>query len=382
VYGGASQRIKADVEALVEAGHKVEVIFPFRAGGNQAGIPAGLTLLTYPNLQGATLLPQKARMLFDRHTQRFSPFFRSLLGRRYRDYSAIFAHLPWSAAAALGVVKGRIPVIYAAHNFEYGLIRQATHNPVAHRVVYNTENYACTRAAKTLCVSQLEMNELERTYGVPANKLVLLPNTADVAFFSQTHTLYDRALERKNLGCAPSSFVLLFHGRMDYSGNMDALEFILRKLVPALSQSTAGETKLLIAGAQIPGWCLKYRNETVSVCPNVPDMRRLLSAADAVIEPLGIGGGTRLKILESFAAGVPVISSAKGAEGIACQNGTHILIAERTTNDFVRRITELAGNEELRRKLTANAYDLVEKRYGIHAAAKSLQDVIAQVTGR
>jgi len=379
VYGGAPQRIKADVEALIEAGHKVEVIFPARTRERQADLPAGLSLVTYRNVQGATFVREKARMLFDMHTQRFSPFFRSALGKRYGDYSVIFAHLPWSAVAALRVVKGRIPVIYAAHNFEYGLIRQSTRNPLVHRLVYNAEKYACTKAARTLCVSELEVRELADTYRVPPEKLVLLPNTADVAFFSQTHTLYDRTSERKKLGFAPSSFVLLFHGRMDYSGNMDALEFIVKELAPALKQSQAGDMKLMIAGAQIPNWCLEYKSETVSCYPDVPDMRRLLSVSDAVIVPLGIGGGTRLKILESFAAGVPVVSSAKGAEGIDCEDGTHLLIADRNTDDFIRKIRTLAGDEKLRRKLTTNAYKLVVEEYGLQVAARSLEAVIAQV---
>ncbi len=378
VYGGAVQRIKVDVAALIDSGYNVEMIFPSRINQPQHDLPSGLTLVTYPNIQGATFLPEKVRLLLDMHTQMFNPFFRSTLRKRCGSYSIIFAHSPWSAAASCKVVKRKIPLIYVAHNFEYGLIKQATHNPLIRRHTYHVEKYACQKATKILCVSELDMTELEKTYKIPAEKLALLPNTVDVDFFSQTHSLYDKVSERQKLGFTPSSLLLLFHGRMDYSANLDALKFVLEELAPALRQSSANDIRLIVAGARIPKWCLDNGNEIVSFHSDVPDMRRFLSIADAVIVPLSIGGGTRLKILESFAAGVPVISSAKGAEGINCQDGHHILIAQRTADDFICKIRMLAANENLREKLTTNAYNLVVQKYSIPVAAKCLQDAIMQ----
>ena len=378
VYGGAVQRIKVDVAALIDSGYNIEMIFPARSNQPQHDLPSGLTLVTYPNVQGAKFLPEKVRLLFDMHTQMFNPFFRSTLRKRCRNYSIIFAHSPWSAAASYKVVKRKIPLIYVAHNFEYGLIKQATHNPLIRRYTYHVEKYACQKATKILCVSELDMNELEKAYEIPAARLALLPNTVDVDFFSQTNHLYDKVSERRKLGFTSSSFLLLFHGRMDYSANLDALKFILEELAPAMRHSSANDIRLIVAGARIPKWCFGNGNEIVSFHSDVPDMRRFLSVADAVIVPLSIGGGTRLKILESFAASVPVISSAKGAEGINCQDGHHILIAQRNADDFIRKIRMLAENEDLRQKLTTNAYDMVVQKYSIPVAAKCLQDAIMQ----
>lgn len=377
VHGGAVQRVKVDVAALIGNGYNVEIIFPSRVKSPQHDLPSGLTLVTYPNVQNATFLPEKVRLVFDMYTQMFNPFFRSILRKRCGTYSVIFAHSPWSAVAAYKVIKRKIPLIYVSHNFEYGLVKQATRNPLIRRLTYYVERYACQKATRILCVSELDMNDLERAYQIPAAKLALLPNTADVDFFSQTHTLYNKVLERQKLGFDPSSLLLLFHGRMDYSANLDALRFILEELAPGLRLSPAN-IRLLVAGAQIPKWCLADRDEIISFYSDVPDMRRFLSVADAVIVPLSIGGGTRLKILESFAAGVPVISTAKGAEGIKCQDGYHILIAQRNADDFLRKIMMLAENANLRGKLTTNAYDLVVREYSIPAAAKCLQEVIMQ----
>jgi len=107
-------------------------------------------------------------------------------------------------------------------------------------------------------------------------------------------------------------------------------------------------------------------------------MRRFLAVADIVIVPLNIGGGTRLKILESFAAGVPVISTAKGIEGIDVRDGQHALIAERTAQDFADKIMMLAADSDLRDKLTSSAYGLVVEKYSIAVAARRLHEVIEE----
>ena len=381
IYSGSVQRIKSDLAALIYAGYDVDIIFPTRVNQPPNKLPSGLNLVTYPNIQRVTFLPEKMRLLFDMYAQMFNPFFRSTLRKRCGSYSMIFAHFPWSFAASHKIVKQKIPVIYVAHDFEYGLMRQATRNPVIRRMTHYVEKYACQRATKVLSVSELDVSELREAYGIPAAKFGLLPNTVDTDFLSQTHSLYDKVAERQKLGLDPSSFLLLFHGRMDYRPNIDALKFTLDELVPALRQ-LGGNTRLIVAGARVPGWCYHKKNEIVSFYSDVPDMRRFLSVVDAVIAPLSIGGGTRLKILESFAARVPVISTAKGVEGIDCQDGYHVLIAERTADDFINKIEILAESDSLRERLISNAYNLVVQQYSVSVASRCLQEVIMQAASQ
>jgi len=381
IRGGAVQRVKADLTALICSGYNVEMIFPSRINHPRQDHLSGLTLVTYPNIQRATFLPERIRLLFDMHTPMYNPFFRSVLRKRCERYSIIFAHFPWSLVASAKVVKQKIPLVYVAHDFEYGRIKQATRNPLIRKFTHYVEKYACRKASKILCVSERDMKDLERTYEIPPTKLAMLPNTVDTDFLSQTHTLYDKVVERQKLGLDPSSWLLLFHGRMDYRPNLNALKFILNELVPALRE-LGGNIKLMIVGARIARWCFDHTNEIVSFYSDVPDMRRFLSIADAVIVPLSIGGGTRLKILESFASKVPVISTAKGAEGIDCQNGRHILIAERDADDFINKIKVLAESQSLRRELISNAYDLVVQKYSIPAASRRLHEVIMEAEGQ
>jgi glycosyltransferase involved in cell wall biosynthesis len=225
------------------------------------------------------------------------------------------------------------------------------------------------------------MKALETVYEVSRTKLALSPNTVDVDSLSETHKVYNRAAERQKLGIDSSSLLLLFPGRMDYVPNLDALKFIIHELVPAL-KNDGSAIKLIIAGAQIPQWCLHNGNDIVSCYSDVPDMRRFLSVADAVIVPLRFGSGTRLKILESFAARVPVISTEKGSEGINCQDGYHLLIAQDNAHDLVNKIKLLASNKSLQQKLIDNAYNLVVQQYSVSVASRCLTEAIVQAQNR
>lgn len=381
IQGGLAQRVKADLAALMHGGYTVEVIYPSHAKRLQHGLPSTQTAIAYSSMNNFKLLSEKRGLLVDMSTQMFNPCFHSILRKRSREYSVILAHSHWSAAATYKVVKTRTPILYVAHNFEYGLIEQTNRNFFIRKLVHRIEKYACQKATKILCVSEHDMKAFETVYKIPKARLALSPNTVDVDSISQTHTLYNRADERHKLGIDSSSQLLLFPGRMDYAPNLDALRFIIHELVPALTNDGSA-IKLAIAGAQIPRWCFHNSNEIVSFYSDVPDMRRFLSVADAVIVPLRFGGGTRLKILESFAARVPVISTEKGAEGIDCRDGSHILIAQNNAHDFINKIKLLAADQSLRQKLIDNAYNLVVQQYSISQASRCLTEAITQAQGR
>jgi glycosyltransferase involved in cell wall biosynthesis len=92
------------------------------------------------------------------------------------------------------------------------------------------------------------------------------------------------------------------------------------------------------------------------------DIRAFIANSWACVVPLRTGGGTRLKILEAMAVGTPVISTEKGAEGLAVTPGEDILIAD-TAADFAAQTVRLLGDPELRRRLAQNGRRLVEARY-------------------
>jgi glycosyltransferase involved in cell wall biosynthesis len=87
--------------------------------------------------------------------------------------------------------------------------------------------------------------------------------------------------------------------------------------------------------------------------------------------PLRIGSGTRLKILEAMAAGIPVISTRLGAEGLDLEDGTHLLLADSAA-EMIAAVSRLAGSPELWMRLSRSGRDLVSRLYDWHTLTENL----------
>jgi glycosyltransferase involved in cell wall biosynthesis len=110
----------------------------------------------------------------------------------------------------------------------------------------------------------------------------------------------------------------------------------------------------------------------VCVTGGVPSVLPYFAAPCIVALPIRSGSGTRLKILEAFAAGAAVVSSAKGAEGITVRDGQDIRLA-KTADDFAAVIALLWQDDAARRRQTAAALALLEKSYSWPAAARAIR---------
>jgi polysaccharide biosynthesis protein PslH len=131
--------------------------------------------------------------------------------------------------------------------------------------------------------------------------------------------------------------------------------------------------KLAIVGAN-PAPAVRALAELpgVTVTGTVPDVRPYYRDALAAIVPLRTGGGTRLKILEAMAAGVPIISTPLGAEGLAVSNGKNALIVDANdAESWINHIVSLTESPAHRTQIIDAAHRLVETRYDwAHLGAK------------
>jgi glycosyltransferase involved in cell wall biosynthesis len=109
----------------------------------------------------------------------------------------------------------------------------------------------------------------------------------------------------------------------------------------------------------------------ISVSGAVDDAVRELARARVAIVPVLAGSGTRLKILEAWAAGLPVVSTTVGAEGLCAQDGEHLLVADNAPA-FAQAVTRLLGSADLRLKLGSAGRLLLEKDFTWQAAWRKL----------
>jgi glycosyltransferase involved in cell wall biosynthesis len=155
--------------------------------------------------------------------------------------------------------------------------------------------------------------------------------------------------------------VILFLGTMSWGPNASAARFLAIDVMLRLRQRFPS-ARLLVVGRGPPAHLLALSGVNgVEVTGGVPDVKPYLREANVMAVPLDAGGGTRLKILEAFAAGLPVISTAVGAEGIDATPGQHLIVAERA--GFADAVADLLATPEQATQMATAARELAREVY-------------------
>ncbi len=170
---------------------------------------------------------------------------------------------------------------------------------------------------------------------------------------------------------ATSPFRFLFVGTLGYYPNQDGILWLAREVLPRLRQQADRPFLVVVAGAGLPGWAARQLRQEpeIEFCGFVPDLSGLYAQAHAVLVPLRAGGGSRIKILEAFAQGVPVLSTSMGAEGLDVRAGVDLLLAD-DAGDFAGHALELMRDTPLRATLSGNAFQRVASTYSPAALAR------------
>ncbi|MBI5396610.1 MAG: glycosyltransferase [Verrucomicrobia bacterium] len=153
----------------------------------------------------------------------------------------------------------------------------------------------------------------------------------------------------------------LFIGNLPSAANEQGVHWFCREILPAIVRE-APQFRLLVAGKNPPPSVLKLAGPNVEIIGFVERTQDVLRRACVEVVPLIQGSGTRLKILEAFAAGKAVVSTTKGCEGLAVEHGRDILIADDPAR-FAAEVVRVLRDAALRRRLGMAARGLVERDY-------------------
>jgi polysaccharide biosynthesis protein PslH len=168
---------------------------------------------------------------------------------------------------------------------------------------------------------------------------------------------------------------ILFLGALDWRPNLDALDLLLTRIFPQVRASEPS-AKLCIVGRHPPAALARRVQalEGIELHADVPDVRPFLGQCGVMAVPLRIGGGSRLKILEALACGLPVISTTVGAEGLKLEPGLDFVRAdgvEAMANALVEAIRSPAPLREMAKK----GRQVVLENYDWDAQADKLEQV-------
>jgi glycosyltransferase involved in cell wall biosynthesis len=198
---------------------------------------------------------------------------------------------------------------------------------------------------------------------LPQARIEVVGNGVDVAYYSEAEP-----------GPAPERRDILFVGSMDYHANIEAALEFARDVWPAM-HADHPDFRFVIVGRNPPQSVRDLAARPgIVVTGTVDDVRPWYRSAFAVVVPLRTGSGTRLKILEAMAAGVPVISTRLGAEGLDIQDGENILLAE-TSSEMRKAVDLLSASPGRWQALAAAGYALVEREYDWKSLGRRLFDI-------
>src|SRR5947207_12804890 len=151
---------------------------------------------------------------------------------------------------------------------------------------------------------------------------------------------------------------VVFVGSLDWRPNAAAAVLLAKEIWPRCRALLPG-ARLAIVGRNPPAHVQALAAHDILVEGSVPSVRPYLDRAFATAIPLRAGSGTRIKILEAWAAGVPVIASRIAAEGLPYTDGRDLILAEEP-GEFARALVRLWRDRQLADDLAAEGRKTVE----------------------
>ena len=209
------------------------------------------------------------------------------------------------------------------------------------------ERAICRSFDLVLTPSDRERDLLDRGGEMPP--IVTVPNTIDA----------------ERIGFLPSnstSSELLFVGTTQVDANRNGLLWFVNEVLPVVERAAPDVHLRIVGGSPPPEIEELGERDNVVISGYVPDIAPVMAAAAVFVVPLRVGGGTRLKILESLAYGVPTVSTTIGAEGLALVDGQDLLLGD-TPSQFADQVVALLRDRALADRIRHRGRAAVESAY-------------------
>lgn len=262
------------------------------------------------------------------------------------------------------------PRVIDTHEIAYDIVRQfARRGRGFGRSIYAALNWRKLRHEELAAfrradgIAACSVADQERILAeVPGARTVVVPNAADVDFYQP------RPADPPSDGRT-----VVFFGLLSTLPNIDGATWFIKEIWPRIVAARP-DARCKIIGKGATRAVLDLAQPGVEMVGFVDDLRPHLASAAALVVPLRLGGGTRLKIVEGMAMGKAIVSTTLGAEGIDVSHGSNIVIADDApafANSVVRLLREPAFSAEL----GVAARRLAVDRYAWSAAAAKLEEL-------
>jgi glycosyltransferase involved in cell wall biosynthesis len=164
---------------------------------------------------------------------------------------------------------------------------------------------------------------------------------------------------------------MLFLGSFRHQPNVTALNWLVSEVLPLVLKEAPAARLIVVGSGAPPGLTFDDPTSAVELLGFVEDVREPLSRYSVFVCPILAGSGMRVKLLEAFASGIPVVSTSLGAEGLTAEDGSICSLADDPAT-FARKILELLHRPELGTQMAQQARRQMESRHNMPVLAKGL----------
>ncbi len=255
--------------------------------------------------------------------------------------------------------------VYGAckHQFETGTSENPLRDRLSLPLLRRYEQRYCSKFDR-IVVTTAEDRQQIKAFN-PNAEIAVIPNGVDFTQFPYRQT-------------DPGGHRLIFIGAMDNAPNIDAVRFFSFEVFPEVQKRYPDVTLELVGARPRPEVLELGKRKGITVRGEVPAMVEYLHASTICVVPMRTGFGIKNKTLEAMGAGVPVVGSDRGLEGLAV-DGTEPLRALRANQpqEYVDAIGRLLENSQLREQLSRNARSLIENEYTWEQAGARYEQVLS-----
>jgi len=211
---------------------------------------------------------------------------------------------------------------------------------------------------------------------LPKFSYLLAPSESDATLLrsiapDSAVLVYRNSIPGSPLPRLPEEDAVVFSGNLEYHPNISAVRYFRNEIWPALRERWPGLVWRLVGKNPHAVAKIVSGDSRIQLSGSVSDAIPVLARAKVAVVPLLAGSGTRIKILEAWAAGVPVVSTPLGAEGLPARDSQHLLLAG-DPRAFADAVSSLLADPLLRRRIGQAGRYLFECEFTWQAAWKAL----------
>ena len=265
----------------------------------------------------------------------------------------------------------QLKTVVNVHSSVYGTCRNQLETGISENrlrdIIYlpllrRYEQRYCSKFSSIVVTTEEDKAQLQKFK--PDSEITVIPNGVDLVSFP-------------NRTANPGGHRLVFFGAMDNLANIDAVCFFSNKVLPEIRKLYPATTFDIVGSHPTPKVLALQEKPGITVTGRVPSMAEYLHKATVCVVPMRTGFGIKNKTLEAMAAGVPVVASDRGLEGLAVDGGDLPLRAFRANQpaEYITAISQLFENPQLQFELSDNARQFVEKEFTWESAGKRYEEV-------